>query len=87
MTDKSLNTYAKNFIDEETKIVYNLIFKNALYSLMCYKEASNKSYDYCYIEDFTDDEGEAEVFMKRLIEGKVKPVHIKDLAEDFFLVK
>lgn len=84
MIEQSLNTYAKNFKDEDTKVVYNLIFKNALYSFECYKDASDELYDYCYLEDFTEDEGEADAFLKKMIKGKVKPVHIKDIAEDYF---
>lgn len=66
-------------------IKYNIIFKNALYSLECYKEGSDMDsiMDYCFIEDFTDDEGEAESFLHRIARGTALPVHIKDLVEDF----
>jgi hypothetical protein len=40
--------------------------------------------DYCFVENITEDEGEAEVFLQILSKGKVFPVHIKDLAEDYF---
>lgn len=69
---------------ENIQIIYNLVFKNALYSLECYKEDCDNSdpKNYCYIEDFTDDEGEAEAFLLQMAKGKVFPVHIKDLVED-----
>lgn len=84
MTLQSLNTYKKNYKDEDTKIVYDLIFKNALYSFECYREGSTELFDYCYLENFTEDEGEAETFLKRMIKGRVQPVHIKDIAQDYF---
>ncbi len=73
-------------LNDDVKVVYNLIFQNAYYSLECYKEGSSKHNikDYCFVEYFTDDEGEAESFVHRLVKGKVFPVHIKDLVEDLF---
>lgn len=72
---------------DNCKVVYNLIFKNALYSFECYKEGTNKNdlTNYCYIENFTEDEGEAETFLISMVKGKVFPVHIKDMIEDYFL--
>lgn len=84
MTEQSLNTYQKTIKDEETKVVYNLIFKNALYSLECYKLGYEGNDDYCYLENFTDDEGEAETFLKKVANGKVLPLHIKEITEDYF---
>jgi hypothetical protein len=69
---------------EDITVVYNLIFKNALYSVESYVEAGERKKNYCYIENITDDEGEAEAFLKQMIKGKVFPVHIKDMAEDYF---
>jgi hypothetical protein len=70
--------------DENTLVVYNLIFKNALYSFECYREGCDMHNNYCYIEILTEDEGEAETFLKLMAKGRVFPVHIKDIAEDYF---
>lgn len=82
---QSIKTKTTSLIKEDIQIVYNLIFKNALYSLECYKVGSNdnKLNNYSLVENITDDEGEAEMFLKRLEKGKAFPVHIKDLVEDF----
>ncbi|HKL79592.1 MAG TPA: DUF6514 family protein [Mobilitalea sp.] len=71
---------------EDVQVVYRLVFKNALYSLECYKEGSSKNdlTNYCFAEDITEDEGEAEMFLQQIANGKVFPVHIKDLIEDYF---
>lgn len=69
---------------EELQLVYRLIFKNALYSIECFVEGSKDKKNYCYIEDITDDEGEAEDFLKKIVKGKVFPIHIKDMVEDCF---
>lgn len=66
------------------RVVYRLIFKNALYSIECYIEGSENKNNYCYIENITDDEGEAETFLKLMIKGMVLPIHMKDIAEDYF---
>ncbi len=86
MIDKPLRT-AKAIVNDELQVVYSLIFRNAYYSLEGRIEGSSPedAGHYCFVENFTDDEGEAEMFLKRLVKGKVYPVHIKDLAEDFFL--
>jgi hypothetical protein len=84
---QSLRTITTSVHEMDNEIVYNLIFKNALYSLECIVEggnSNNKSSNYCFVENITEDEGEAEVFLRRLIKGKVFPVHIKDLVEDYF---
>lgn len=72
---------------KDVQVMYRLIFNNALYSLECFKEGSTKQdiNDYCLVEDITDDEGEAEVFLSRMVKGKVFPVHILDMAEDYFM--
>jgi hypothetical protein len=36
------------------------------------------------VEDITDDEGEAESFLRLMAKGKVFPVHINDMAIDYF---
>ncbi len=74
-------------LDNNAQIVYNLIFQNALYSLECYIRGSNRNNvrNKTFIENITDDEGEAEVFLHRLAKGKVFPVHIKDMVEDYFV--
>lgn len=84
MTEQSLNTYQKTIKDEETKVVYNLIFKNAFYSLECYMSGKEENYNYCFIENITDDEGEAETFLKKVANGKVLPLHIKEITQDYF---
>lgn len=82
---QSLNTITTSSKKEEIKIAYNLIFKNALYSLECFRVGGNLNdpSQYCFVENISEDEDEAETFMKRLERGKVLPVHIKDLVEDF----
>jgi len=82
----ALKFSTKSVKTENVQVVYNLIFKNTLYSLECYKEKSKEKNinNYCFIEDITDDEGEAEDFLYRMVKGKVFPVHIKDMIEDFF---
>lgn len=86
MIELSLKSNSKVEKSENIQVVYNLIFKNALYSLECYKEGSNKEdlNNYCFIEEITDDEGEAEAFLHIMAKGKVFPVHIKDMVEDYF---
>ncbi|NLJ97313.1 MAG: hypothetical protein GX321_09180 [Clostridiales bacterium] len=83
---QSIKTKTTFVLHEDVQIVYNLIFKNALYSLECYKEGGdvNLANDYSYVENITDDEGEAELFLKQLEKGKAFPVHIKDLVVDYF---
>jgi hypothetical protein len=84
MIEESLKSSTKKVKVENIQVVYNLIFKNALYSLECFTEGSEVPDNYCYIEDFTDDEGEAEAFLHLIVKGKVFPVHIKDMVEDYF---
>lgn len=82
---QSLRTRTTFVRENEFEIVYNLIFKNAFYNLECIKVGGNdEANNYCFAENITDDEGEAEVFLRKLIKGKVFPVHIKDLVEDYF---
>lgn len=69
---------------DDINIIYRIFFKNAFYSLESYKEGWTDSKDYCYIENLTDDEGEAESFLKLMVIGRVYPVHIKELAQDYF---
>jgi len=70
----------------EIEIIYNLIFQNALYSLECIRVDGNenKPNNYCFIENVTEDETEAENFLRILAKGRVFPVHIKDIIEDYF---
>ena len=84
MAEQSHNTYRKTTKDKDTEVVYNLIFKNALYSVESYRVGSFKHWDYCYLENITEDEGEAETFLLTLIKEKVSPIHMMDIAEDFF---
>ena len=82
---QSLRTKTTSVRENDIEIVYNLIFKNALYSMECIRVGGNdEPNNYCFIENVTDDEGEAEIFLQKLIKGKVFPVHIKDLVEDSF---
>ncbi len=84
MVEQSLNTYKKTIKDEETQVVYNLIFKNALYSFECYRDGKIGRKNYCYIENITEDEGDAETFLHMMAKGQVLPIHIQDMAEDYF---
>jgi hypothetical protein len=82
---QSLRTKTTSVREKDIEIIYNLIFRNALYSFECIRVGGNEeAKDYCFVEDFTDDEGEAELFLKRMTRGRVFPVHIKEIAEDFF---
>lgn len=87
MIAQSLKSNTRITKTEYTGIIYNLIFKNALYSLECYMEGGNQSdpNQHCLMEDITEDEGEAETFLTLMARGKVFPVHIKDMAEDYFM--
>lgn len=77
-------TIRKTVKDEDISIVYQIYFNNALYSLECYREGKDGQQNYCCIEKLTEDEGEAETFLQLISKGKVHPVHIRDLAEDYF---
>ena len=86
MVEHMLKSNTRTILTEDIKVVYNLIFKNALYSIECYKEGINcrDISNYCLVEEITDDEGEAEAFLRVMAKGKVLPVHIYDMAKDFF---
>jgi hypothetical protein len=91
MIEHSLKSKTKKVSVGNVQVVYNLIFKNAFYSFECYIENSDKTKDnfhtennYSYIENITDDEGEAELFLTQMVKGKVHPIHIKDMAKDYF---
>lgn len=83
---QSLKSCKRIIRTKNVKIVYKLIFQNTLYSLECYKEGSNKEdlNNYCLVENVTDDEGEAEAFLRYMAKGNVFPVHIKDTVDDYF---
>jgi len=84
MTDQLHKIFSKSRRNDDINVVYSIFFKNAYYNLEAYKEGYTESNDYCYIENLTDDEGDAETFLKYILNGKAYPVHIKDLADDFF---
>ncbi len=86
MIEHLLKSNTKTIRTENIQVVYNLIFQNALYSIECYKTDSDLSNpnNYCLVEDITDDEGEAESFLRLMAKGKVFPVHINDMAIDYF---
>lgn len=86
MIEHLLKSNTKTIRTENIQVVYNLIFQNALYSIECYKIDSDLSNpnNYCLVEDITDDEGEAESFLQLMARGKVFPVHINDMAIDYF---
>lgn len=83
---QSLKTKTSSERKKEVEIVYNLIFRNALYSLECIRVDGNKNEpnNYCFVENITEDETEAETCLHTLAKGKVSPVHIKDVIEDYF---
>ncbi|NLK99970.1 MAG: hypothetical protein GX271_04830 [Clostridiales bacterium] len=83
---QSLRTITTSAKEKEIEIIYNLIFKNALYSIECIRLGGNdeEHNNYCFVENITEDEGDAEIFMQELTKGKVFPVHIRDLVEDYF---
>ncbi len=86
MVEHLLKSNTKTIRTENIEVVYNLIFKNALYSIECYKDGTDLSNpnNYCIVEDITDDEGEAESFLQLMARGKVFPVHMNDMAIDYF---
>lgn len=84
MIEKSLRSNLENRDRYTDQIVYHLIFKNAFYSMECFVDGCTDNNKYSYIEDITDDEGEAETFMKLMAHGRVHPLHIRDMAEDYF---
>lgn len=69
---------------EEKEIIYNLYFKNAFYSFECFIDGDVEDYGYAYVENITEDEGKAEHFWRSMYDGKVLPVHINELVEEFF---
>jgi len=82
---KSIVTKTASARKKEEEIIYNLIFQNALYSLECIRVGGEKEPKYyCFIENITEDETEAENCLYTLANGKVFPVHIKDVIEDYF---
>lgn len=84
MTDQSHKIFFKTKKNDDIQVVYSVFFKNAYYSMECYREGIDDNKNYCYIENLTDDEGEAETFLQLMTNGKVYPVHIKEIAEDYF---
>lgn len=87
MIKHTLKTKIQLDTTEHVEVYYNLIFKNALYSLECYKGrmVNRCPNNYCIVENITDDEEQAEEFLSLMADDKVMPVHINDIAEDFFL--
>lgn len=85
MNQQLINTFFV-VLDNKNSLVYNLYFKNALYSLECKKHTMEKPNErnYYYLENFTEDEGEAEYFFHRITEGRVYPIHVQDIALDMF---
>lgn len=83
---QSFKTMTASSKQDDIEVVYNLIFNNALYSLECIRSNGivNDPNYYCYVENITEDETEAETFLHTLAKGKVLPVHIKDLVSDYF---
>ncbi|MDI9489401.1 MAG: DUF6514 family protein, partial [Bacillota bacterium] len=81
---KSLKTTVNTRANKDVEIIYNLFFKNALYSLECIKMNCNNKEpnNYCLVENFTEDETEAETILHILAKGMAAPIHIKDLIED-----
>lgn len=85
MIAQSLRSRTRVLKTENIDVVYNLRFKNALYCLECFVEGNSKDFThYSFVEDLTDDEEEAKLFLHKMAKGKVLPVHIKDMADDYF---
>lgn len=87
MIGRTMKTITALNSKKDVQVVYRLVFKNTLYSLECFKEGSTNQdiSNYCLVDDITDDEGEAEAFLGRMVKGKVFPVHIIEMAEDYFM--
>ena len=83
---KSLKSMTTNIDSHGICVKYNLFFQNALYSLECYKDGclDKSPINYCFAENISEDEGEAEMFFYSMVKGKVLPIHIKDMVKDFF---
>lgn len=86
MIERSLQSFTKVDATENIELCYNLIFKNALYSIECYKGRVNNKclFNYCLAENITDDEKDAEAFLTLMAKGQVLPVHINDMVADYF---
>lgn len=84
MTEQSHKMFTRIKRNDDINVVYKVFFKNAFYSLECYREGWTNKKDYCYIENLTDDEGKAETFLQLILNGRVYPVHINELVEDLF---
>lgn len=84
MIEQLRKSSTKKTIVDEIQVVYRIIFKNALYNLECYIEGCEDMNNYCYIENITEDEGEAETFLKLIAKDKVLPIHMRDIVEDYF---
>lgn len=84
MVEQSYKSKTIKTHTQDKEMVYHLIFENAYYNIESYIEGSVDKNHYSYLENLTDDEGEAEYFLKQIAKGKVHPVHIKDIAEDYF---
>ena len=84
MLGQSLKTVIRTTKTEDIELVYNLHFRNTLYSIECYKDGctNDNPINYYLLEDITDDEGEAEDLLNILAKGKVFPIHIKEIVED-----
>jgi hypothetical protein len=81
---QALDTICKTIKDEEIQVVYKLIYKDSEYGIECLREGMEGRGSYCRLENLTEDEYEAERFLQLVAEGKVYPIHIRDLAEDYF---
>lgn len=84
MYTRKLKSYIVNV--DDLQLVYNLIFQNALYCFECYKQGYSKDDEnYSFVYNVTEDEGEAEELLDTIVMGRVYPVHIKEIAEDYFI--
>ena len=65
-------------------ITYNLTTDGRYYGIECYREGADASNprDYASVARLTQSRDEAEVFLRKIIEKNVFPVHLKDIIED-----
>lgn len=86
MTDISLSTDVTYEKEKHSKITYHLFEHNHHYAVECYRAHSDKKNpkNYCILENLTEDEEKANEFIQILYQDQVLPLHIADVASDFF---
>lgn len=86
MTDISLSSDVIYYQEKHTKIIYHLFEHDHHFGIECYKSHCNKSnpMNYCFVDNITEDEDEAKHFVQDICNRQVFPLHIADIATDYF---